>query len=388
MAEERRSPATRCRLRDVRLTRGFGQQQLADRCGVTRQSIGAIEGGRYVPNTGVALALARALGCRVEDLFALPAEEPAALPVALAAPGAGTPGAPTPAGRRVAIAAVRGRLVAHALGTAGEIQAAFLPADGVLSGTGSRSSAAQLLATPTELERSALVLGCDPGLGIAAAHVERRNPDARLRCLPIASREALARLRAGEAHVAGAHLHAPGSALQNLPQARRALAATGGLLVRFASWEQGLAVASGNPLRIRTATDLARPRVRIVNRDPGSGARALLDDRLRREGVDPAHVRGYDRVVATHVAAAACVAAGGADAAISLRATARAFGLDFVPVEVSDFDLAIPADHADHPAVATLLDVLAGTALRRELSELAGYDVSRTGIIVAEIPAP
>ncbi|MBY0274331.1 helix-turn-helix transcriptional regulator, partial [Candidatus Binatia bacterium] len=67
-----RSASPRTRLREVRAARGLSQQELAARCALTRQSVGAIESGRYVPNTGVALALARALGCRVEDLFALP----------------------------------------------------------------------------------------------------------------------------------------------------------------------------------------------------------------------------------------------------------------------------------------------------------------------------
>ncbi|MBY0276526.1 XRE family transcriptional regulator, partial [Candidatus Binatia bacterium] len=63
------------------------------------------------------------------------------------------------------------------------------------------------------------------------------------------------------------------------------------------------------------------------------------------------------------------------------------FGLGFVPLAAADFDLAIPAEHATHPAVATLLDVLSADALRRDLGGLAGYDVSRTGRVVAEIPA-
>lgn len=372
------APVTRTRLRETRVARGLSQQDLAARCGLTRQSVGAIESGRYVPNTGVALALARELACRVEDLFSLPEETPS-LPVEMAEPATG-------GAARLAVAAVRGRLVAHPLGAERELQGGFLAADALLAGDARRPEA-QLLTPAHELERSALLLGCDPGLGLVGAHVERRNADVRLRCLPVASRTALEQLRAGHAHVAGTHLHDPATGVHNLPQARRALARTGGLLVRFASWEQGLVVAPGNPRAIRGVADLARPRIRFVNRDPGSGGRALLDELLAREGVEPARIPGYERVVTTHVAAAACVAAGGADAALSLRATAEAFGLSFVPLAAADFDLAIPADHLAHPAVATLLDVLNSDAVRRDLRALAGYDVSGTGTILFELPA-
>jgi molybdate-binding protein/DNA-binding XRE family transcriptional regulator len=360
----------------VRAARGLSQLELAARCALTRQSVGAIESGRYVPNTGVALALARALGCRVEDLFALP-DAPETLPVELADDAAAT--------SRVAVAAVGERLVAHRLGAEREL-AGFPAADGLLE-PGGRRARVRLLAARHDLERTALLLGCDPGLAILREHVQRRNPDVRLRCLASASRRALGELRAGHAHVAGTHLHDPATGVHNLPYAKRALARSGGLLVRFASWEQGLAVAAGNPRRIRGVADLARPRLRFVNRDPGSGIRALLDEMLEAAGIAPAHVAGYARTVTTHVAAAMCVASGGADAALSLRATAEAFGLGFVPLAAADFDLAIPAEHATHPAVATLLDVLSADALRRDLGGLAGYDVSRTGRVVAEIPA-
>jgi putative transcriptional regulator len=50
---------------------GMTQQDLADRLGVTRQTIHAIEKGRYAPSVGLALKLAAVFGVRVEDLFAL-----------------------------------------------------------------------------------------------------------------------------------------------------------------------------------------------------------------------------------------------------------------------------------------------------------------------------
>src|SRR5262245_16220368 len=61
-------------LRQRRQAAGLSQQALATRCGLTRQAVNAIEAGQYVPNTLVALRLARALGSRIEDLFHLPEE--------------------------------------------------------------------------------------------------------------------------------------------------------------------------------------------------------------------------------------------------------------------------------------------------------------------------
>jgi putative transcriptional regulator len=59
------------RLLQFRERRGITQEALARKVGVTRQTIISIEGGRYSPSIELSLKLARAFGCRVEDLFGL-----------------------------------------------------------------------------------------------------------------------------------------------------------------------------------------------------------------------------------------------------------------------------------------------------------------------------
>lgn len=56
-------------LRALRLRQNVTQQQLADRIGVTRQTVNAIEGNRYSPSLEVAFRIARALGAGVEEVF-------------------------------------------------------------------------------------------------------------------------------------------------------------------------------------------------------------------------------------------------------------------------------------------------------------------------------
>ncbi|WP_024869372.1 helix-turn-helix transcriptional regulator [Pseudoxanthomonas suwonensis] len=48
---------------------GMTQQALADACGVTRQTIIALEAGRYAPSLELAFRIARALGAGIEDVF-------------------------------------------------------------------------------------------------------------------------------------------------------------------------------------------------------------------------------------------------------------------------------------------------------------------------------
>jgi putative molybdopterin biosynthesis protein len=360
------------RLRTLRLAAGLTQGELAQRIAVSRQTINSIEGGRYVPGTDVALRLASVLGCRVEDIFRSSETERS-----ISAEMCG--GAEK--GDRVALGRVGGRVVAHALRGTRLSPDGFVAADGIVGATGDVS----LLLDERKLALTALVAGCDPSLSVLAEFVARKSPEHRLVWLHSTSEDALRELAAGAVHIAGTHL--PDRGDYNVSQARRTLARDGGLVVTYASWEQGLVVAAGNPKRIRGAADLVRPGLRIVNREAGSGARRLLDELLLTAKAPALDVRGYDVVVPTHMAVARAVAGGVADAGIALRAAAHAFGLGFVPLAEVRFDLVIPALQMEHPAVRVMLDVLQSRALRADLAALPGYEVSRTGSTVMRLLA-
>lgn len=391
------APALSSLVAQRRIEAGLSQVALAERVGLARQAIGAIEAGRYVPNTVVALRLAQVLGCRVEDLFALPeATDSCVVDVVDRSPALqtkrGADDAPDTRAHRLSVVKVRDRWLGYPLQAEQALHDGFAVADALaplVQGRPGRVKKAQanLLAPRDSLERTALLLGCDPSLGILSAHVTRRDAGARLLWRSAASQAALGALERGEAHIAGSHLHDPVTGTHNLPHARRALAGTGGIVVAFAHWEQGFVVAPGNPKGVRSIEDLARPDVRLVNRESGAGSRALLDNLLERAGIPASSVNGYEREVTSHRAAAAVVASGGADVAVALRATALALGLAFVPLAEARFDLVIPRDHLEHPTVATLLDVLQNRSLREELRALPGYEVDAIGSVRETVPA-
>jgi molybdate-binding protein/DNA-binding XRE family transcriptional regulator len=362
------------RVREVRLAHGLSQKELADRAGLTRQAVNGIEMRRYTPNASVALRLAQALDSRVEDLFSLPLSG-RDRPVL-------TSGESMEDGDRVALACVGDMLVAHPLSGTRSIIEGFQPADALAAGGASVS----MLAPPDAPGKTAVLLGCDPSLTVLVSWVARSLPLGRLLWLHASSQSALDALPRGLAHVAGSHL--PGGGPEaNVAPARRAFGRHGGLVVTYAAWEQGLIVAPGNPKALRSAADLARPGVRIVNREPGSGSRKLLDELMARDRLAPADVAGYASVVPSHTAVARAVAAGTSDAGIGLEAVSRSFGLDFVPLTEVRFDLVIPHEHTSHFVVQAMLEVLQGARLRMDLAALPGYSTSGTGNIVATIPA-
>jgi putative transcriptional regulator len=65
------TPTIRNRVREMRVERGWTQQEFADLVHVSRQSINSIENDRYVPSLPLALTFARVFGCTTDDIFTL-----------------------------------------------------------------------------------------------------------------------------------------------------------------------------------------------------------------------------------------------------------------------------------------------------------------------------
>jgi len=363
-----------CNLKSARKARGLSQSELAGRVGVKRQAIYDMESGRYLPNTALALHIARELGCRVEDLFVLEESEEEQPVTLVEKAGAANP--------RVAVASVRERLVAYPLDGKWLLSDGFHSADGLLLADGCN---VRLFHGRRALEKKIFLFGCDPAFAILSAHASRWMADAFVQCRFASSYLALARLSAGHAHIAGTHMHNRESVESNVVLAKTALAGTGAMVVAFSIFEEGLMVAAGNPLDIRDVGDLARKRIRFVNREPGAALRSLLDERLMQVGLTGEAVDGYDRQGSSHNQCAQMVALDMADAALGLRAVAAAHGLGFVPIESVRCDLVIPHDFLDLPAVKILLEVMQTRALREELSALPGYGSSCTGKVIGQV---
>jgi putative molybdopterin biosynthesis protein len=373
------------RIRRRRQAAGLSQQELARRCEMTRQAMNAIEAGHYVPSTLVAMRLAKALGCRVEDLFHL-----AEASRQTEAEWLGGPATAVVNRTRIQLARVGSRLLARPLTGTG----AFTAADGLTLGV-ARPARSRKMGHPrvtvdlwvdAELpERTVVVLGCDPALALLGAHIARRYPAYRLIWVESSSLAALRLLGSGEAHAAGTHLWDPDAGESNIPYVRRELSGRRLVIVTLSEWQQGLIVARGNPKGISGPAELARPDVTMVNREAEAGSRTLLDLWLRDAGLTPLQVNGYRHEVSSHLEVAEAVAHGQADAGPGIMAVARALGLDFLSLQEERYDLVIPLEFLNAPAVQAMLDVAVSRPFQEELAALGGYDSSKAGTVVAEL---
>jgi len=241
----------------------------------------------------------------------------------------------------------------------------------------------ELLRGEEEIARTIVVIGShDLVLDLAASALRAEDPMVTLASSNVGSLGGLVAVRDGLCHLAGSHLLDPASGEYTLPYLDRVFgadAASRVAVIRLVDREQGLLVAPGNPLRIGEIADLARPGVRYVNRQRGAGTRVLLDVLLGELGIAPDAVAGYAREEPTHLAVAAAIAAGRADAGLGIMAAARAFGLDFVPVTREPYDLVVAPGAVESPQLAPLWALLRSGRFQASVEELGGYSAKEMG---------
>lgn len=291
---------------------------------------------------------------------------------------------------RVRMGYVGDKLMASPLNRGAGVVTSFMKADGILTvpqGTEGYEAgtevAVRLLSPLEKLKNTLVVIGShDPLLDEVGNLLHMADPGLYMSSSHVGSMGGIMAIRRGEAHAAGCHLLDTETGRYNVSFLRKYFPHGGVKLVRCVGRDQGLMVAAGNPLGIRGFADVARPGLRYVNRQKGSGTRILADYLCKQNGLSPEQIYGYDREELTHTSVAAQIASGSADAGMGIYSAAKLYGLAFLPVCVEEYDLLIPDQAYDTPLVQRMLDVLKSDAFREKLAHMGGYTLDRPGEII------
>ena len=239
------------------------------------------------------------------------------------------------------------------------------------------------LLTPRENEPPELIVsGQDVVLDILAGYLQQEGVNAGRTYL--SSFEGLLALYQDKIQVAACHLFDGESC--NESYVRSLMPGVCAVLVNVSYRTQGFYIQKGNPKNIRGWQDLNRRDIAILNRRVGSSSRILLDLQLKKLGIPSSKLRGYDRIMGSHLTMAAAIAAGEADLAIGTERISRQMeNLDFIPLLEERFDLVIKKDAMDTEPVKKLLEILNAPVFRREVEGFSGNDYRDLGKIIVEV---
>ncbi|WP_343222701.1 substrate-binding domain-containing protein [Marinobacterium ramblicola] len=238
------------------------------------------------------------------------------------------------------------------------------------------------------IELSRLLEGSRPSLRLHASHgyavelLPRFTEGFDLDLQYKQGQDALAAMARDQCDIAGFHLPVSAISAEMLGWIEKLLKPRAHRIIRFITRQQGLMVKPGNPLAIQGLTDLCRDDVRFINRETGSGTRSLLEELMRRSGLDSASCLDSTGTEFTHSAVAAHVAAGMADTGFGVQAAASQFGLDFIPLAQERYLLACHQRALEMPAMQTLLETFRGERFRQAVDALPGYDSTHCGELI------
>jgi molybdate transport repressor ModE-like protein len=219
--------------------------------------------------------------------------------------------------------------------------------------------------------------------GYAVALIPKHMPDYQTELHYHASEDALKALHSGACKIAGftVPLHFE-IATQQL-RYQQLLNPNDVQIVRFIKRDQGLMVPSGNPLGIHSLQDLAEKDVRLINRQPFSGTRELLEELLSQENVSSDSIKSFDQYEYTHTAVAAQVATGMADVGFGIKAAGARFDLDFIPITEDVYLWAMKVESKDDPEVRSFIEMLRSEGFQQEINALPGYQCDDAGEVVS-----
>lgn len=244
----------------------------------------------------------------------------------------------------------------------------------------------EMLRGKKDVENTVVCIGShDNALDILANVLKKNHTAFSLSSAHVGSMGGLIALKKGEAHMAGTHLLDEETGEYNISYIKKILGHRKMVLINLVYRQQGLMVPKGNPKNIQGFGDLTREDVVFINRQTGAGTRLLTDKYLKELGIAPKDVRGYEREEYTHMGVASAVLTGIADTGMGILASAEALGLDFIPLAKERYDLAIPADFVEMPALSAILQIIRQSGeFRTSVEALGGYDISDMGKVMYE----
>ncbi|MCX8026603.1 MAG: molybdopterin biosynthesis protein [Thermodesulfovibrionales bacterium] len=292
---------------------------------------------------------------------------------------------------RVKIGAVGEKTIASPVGRGAGLMMSVVRADGILTipqdseGLWAGSEVdIELIRDIDDIKNTIVCIGShDNALDLLANHIKSRFPKYSLSSSHVGSMGGIMAIKRGEAHIAGCHLLDETTGVYNIPYLKKYLNDKKVIHINFLKRTQGLIVQKGNPKDIKGFQDLLREDVTFINRQSGSGTRLLLDKHLKDLGIEASKIKGYDKEEFTHMAVASAVLTGIADTGLAVLSSARALGLDFIPVAQEDYDLIIDMQYIDTEPLKILMSIISeDIEFRKQVEMLGGYDTKDMGRVV------
>ncbi len=232
--------------------------------------------------------------------------------------------------------------------------------------------------------RTFVISGQDLALDFLAKELEKESADLRPLRLYTGSLNSLISMYQNQCDLVSLHLFDGDTGTYNIPYVKKILTGFPFIVINFLSRWAGLYVETGNPKNITGWTDLNRDDVKIINREKGSGARILLDEQLRINGIRSKEVNGYDTEETSHLAVASAIAGKKANIGVGIEKTAKIVNVDFIPLIKERYDLVLLKTDENKDVINKIKEILTSDEIKKDIHSMGDYDITETGKVMFE----
>ena len=220
----------------------------------------------------------------------------------------------------------------------------------------------------------------DPVISIAQGHFHKMFPDFILFSSSVGSREGIRLLKESFCTIAVSHLYDNKQDDFNFPCIREYFQNADELVV-INLFYRTIGFVS-REVAVQSMKECVDNKLRFINRQEGSGVRALVDHLIEDEGIKPSELTGYDNQVYTHYDVVRSVATGLTDVGIAAESVAVSSRLVFSPIFEERFDMVVKKEAFFDRHVQAFVEFIRSDHFRDLLDMMKGYNDRETGKIV------
>lgn len=249
--------------------------------------------------------------------------------------------------------------------------------------TNARAGMAEARRKSKQIEGALLASGSnDPILDILKTYIRKAYPEFYIFSANTGSTDGLKALNQGYTDIAWSHLLDPKSGQYNIPFLSTYLPNLKAVVINLFNRDLGFLVAPGNPLNIHDFKDLAKPKIRFINRQKGSGTRVLLDHHLRELKIPASSIKGYENEVYTHFEVGLSILAKETDVGLATGSVSKLLGLSFIPLTQESFDMLLDQSTFFERGVQAFIEILNSKEFRSRVENLGSYEFKNSGKII------